>query len=122
MIVSTSLAKVGHRQAPHSKNPITPIKSDGVFYLLLPEHSALPEVCLFTSEFIARIPLIFAHGLVEFVVAGLLALLGREPGQVRKEAAPATDASAGGQARHFLILQILYELPGPRAQVAPEII
>ena len=75
-----------------------------------------------TSEFIVRTPLIFVHGLVEFDVAGLLALLGREPGQVRKEAAPATEASAGGQARHLLILQILYELPGPRAQVAPEII
>ena len=37
-----------------------------------------------------------AVGLVEFCVAGLLALLGREPGQVRKEAAPATDTSAGG--------------------------
>ena len=81
-----------------------------------------PEVCLFTDEYIVWTPLIFAHGLVEFNVAGLLALLGREPGQVRKEAAPATEASAGGQARHLLILQILYELPGPRAQVAPEII
>ena len=55
-------------------------------------------------------------------MAGLLALLSREPGQVRKEAAPATEASAGGRARHLLFLQILYELPGPRAQVAPEII
>ncbi len=55
-------------------------------------------------------------------MAGLLALLGREPGQVRKEAAPATEASAGGRARHPFILQIPYELPGPRAQVAPEII
>ena len=81
-----------------------------------------PEVCLITDEFIAWFPLNSAHGLVEFDVAGLLALLGREPGQVRKEAAPATEASAGGQARHLLILQILYELPGPRAQVAPEII
>ena len=81
-----------------------------------------PEVCLITDEFIASFPLNSAHALVEFDVAGLLALLGREPGQVRKEAAPATEASAGGQASHLLILQILYELPGPRAQVAPEII
>jgi len=44
--------------------------------------------------------------LVEFGVAGLLALLGRESGQVRKEAATATEASAGGRARHLLILQI----------------
>ena len=80
------------------------------------------KFCPFSGEFIARTSLIFADGLVEFGVAGLLALLGREPGQVRKEAAPATEASAGGRARHLLILQILYELPGPRAQVAPEII
>lgn len=30
----------------------------------------------------------------------------RQPGQVRKEAAPATDTSAGGQARHLLIFKI----------------
>ena len=32
MIVSTSLAKVGHRQAPHAKKPIPP-KEGWVFYL-----------------------------------------------------------------------------------------
>ena len=99
----------------HSKKPI-PQKRGGFFIWL--SH----KFCPFSGEFIARTSLIFADGLVEFGVAGLLALLGREPGQVRKEAAPATEASAGGRARHLLILQILYELPGPRAQVAPEII
>ena len=74
------------------------------------------------SEFIRFQALNYVVRLVEFCVAGLLALLGREPGQVRKEAAPATEASAGGRARHPFILQIPYELPGPRAQVAPEII
>jgi hypothetical protein len=32
MIVSTSLAKVGHRQAPHTKKPIPPYKEGWVFY------------------------------------------------------------------------------------------
>ena len=32
MIVSTSLAKVGHRQAPHTKKPIPPFKEGWVFY------------------------------------------------------------------------------------------
>ena len=46
-------------------------------------------------------------------MAGLLALLGRESGQVRKEAATATEASAGGRARHpyfdieFMSYQVL---------------
>ena len=58
------------------------------------------------SEFIRLRVLNYVARLVEFCVAGLLALLGREPGQVRKEAAPATDTSAGGQARHLLIFKI----------------
>lgn len=33
MIVSTSLAKVGHRQAPHSKKPIPQFIEGWVFYL-----------------------------------------------------------------------------------------
>ena len=39
-----------------------------------------------------------------FAPAGLPALQGGEPGQVRKEAATATAASAGGKARHFFLL------------------
>jgi lipid A 3-O-deacylase len=39
-------------------------------------------------------------------VAGLPAWLNRQPGQVRKEAATAIDASAGGQARHPLFLPV----------------
>ncbi len=94
MIVSTSLAKVGHRQAPHTKKPHHSKRVVGFFTCGLWQR--FPEVCLITDEFIAWFPLNSAHGLVEFDVAGLLALLGREPGQVRKEAAQATDASAGG--------------------------
>lgn len=45
-------------------------------------------------------------------MAGLPALQGGESGQVRKEAATATDASAGGQARHPFFLIII---PGIRA-------
>ncbi len=32
MIVSTSLAKVGHRQAPHTKNPIPPKEGWGFYF------------------------------------------------------------------------------------------
>ena len=43
---------------------------------------------------------------LQFASAGPFALGDGEPGQVRKEAAPATDTSAGGQARHLLIFKI----------------
>ena len=44
--------------------------------------------------------------MLEFVVAGLPALRGGEPGQVRKEAATATAASAGGKARHTCLWRV----------------
>ena len=103
MIVSTSLAKVGHRQAPHSKKP-HPKKLGWGFllelsFLLLQAFAGALATFKQENREIRRCHA--ARRLVEYCVAGLLALLGRESGQVRKEAATATEASAGGRARHL---------------------
>ena len=61
--------------------------------------------------------------MLEFAVAGLPALRGGESGQVRKEAATATAASAGGKARHILpkeMKHFLWEnVAGPRSVALP---
>ena len=75
MIVSTSLAKVGQRQTPHSNPRYQQVT--GVLYLLnsidKQKTTQGGRLCL----------------VLESVLAGLPALQGGEPGQVRKEAATA---------------------------------
>lgn len=44
MIVSTSLAKVGHRQAPHSKTPLLEI-GRGFYTLLRPNPDLYAGLC-----------------------------------------------------------------------------
>lgn len=100
MIVHFPCAKVGHRQAPQHHKPSTSQNVEG-FVRSATQINAPnnPEIQAF-SVFV-----------VLFVSAGLPALQGGEPGQVRKEAATAIYCECRGKARHLQSMVVLRPLP-----------
>ena len=94
MIVHTTCAKVGHRQAPlkHQALPLT----SGEGFVLCMSQNIRREYAPWQGSWRQRV--------LVFISAGLPALQRGEPGQIRKEAATATHCECRGKARHLHFL------------------